>query len=111
MLLLTGTHDTTGGTTGPDRLALFDLIESDQVMLVSTDDVEVGHTTFNLETGPCRRAGGSRDRCTETVQALGMTARAFLRSALSALGLDPERLVATSVSRLPARVKLRAAGS
>jgi pimeloyl-ACP methyl ester carboxylesterase len=110
ILLLTGENDTTGGTTGADRLAVFDLIVWDQAMLVSTmDDRDVGHTTFDLDAAPCRRSGGSQRRCTEVVRALGATAKAFLRSALSADGLDPTDLVTQSASRLPDQLELTAA--
>ena len=109
MLLLTGAGDTTGGTVGADRLALFDLIDSDQVMLVSTDSEHVGHTTFDLNTQPCVRAGGTATECRDMVRALGTTAQVFLRSAWGAGGLDAEHLVARSTDRLPTHVELRSA--
>ncbi len=107
MLLLTGNGDTTDATVGTDRLALFDMIESDQVMLVSTASEFVGHSTFGLKTQPCRRAGGSREECRETVRALARTAQEFLRSALGASGLEPIRLVADVNRRLPNDMELR----
>ncbi len=107
MLLLTGNGDTTGGTAGADRLALFDMIESDHVMLVSTASEFVGHSTFGLKTQPCRRAGGSQNECRETVRALARTAQEFLRSALSASGLEPARLISEVNDHLPDDMELR----
>ena len=109
MLLLTGQGDTTGGTIGSDRLALFDLIDSDQVLLASTDSEHVGHATFDLNARPCIRAGGSETECRDMIKAFGRTAQAFLRAALGAGGLDAAGLVEQSMTRLPDDVELRSA--
>ena len=109
MLLLTGDGDTTGGTIGADRLALFDLIDSAEVMLISTDSEQVGHTTFDLNTQPCIRAGGSQPQCREALQALRKTAQLFLRAAVGSAGLDVDALVAQVADRLPSHMELLSA--
>ncbi len=109
MLLLTGDGDTTGGTQGADRLALFDLIDADDVMLISTESKQVGHTTFDLNVQPCIRAGGSKTQCRETVRALAKTAELFLRAALGAGGLDAELLTDRVAGRLPSHMDLLSA--
>ncbi|HAP75660.1 MAG TPA: hypothetical protein DCR14_06205 [Acidimicrobiaceae bacterium] len=100
MILLSGAGDTTNGNEATDRRATMDMVPSGPFVTVWVADEHTRHTTFDLDTSSCQRAGGSRQRCSEIVKGLGTMTAAFLEQSLA--GRSAADIVARSAGRLPA---------
>ncbi len=104
VLLLSGDGDTTPGTDAVDRRRMLDLLPTGaDAVSVWLSDTAARHTTFDLDTRACRRAGGNQRRCNDLTDTLGRVGGEFV-DRLTSGTFDRDGFARRANTALPAGV-------
>lgn len=102
LLIVSGDGDTTTGSPASERRKTLDMLPAGlDAVSVWVGDEDTRHTTFDLDTSSCRRAGGTADRCNEIVNTLGRVGRAFLDAVASPGAYDRDHFATMVAERAP----------